>query len=511
MMARAFRDQPAFPFLFAAWPVMALAARNADEISGPGSLVLPVGVGVGVALLGWGCAALLTRSGIQRAAVATAVVAWWWGFRALVNAAKLIPGPGEIGWTVAFLVAVILIVRRLPDRVGAATPVLNLASALLLAVSTASLVLRDSVDLSAVLGEKAPVLEHRLDASAERPSVYLIILDGYTGSEFLRRSYGFDNRSFDDALRQRGFVLPDRFRANYTGTPLTVSALLNWDYIQAFAPELGADNIDHSLLMPYTEASRTWRFFSDAGYHILYAPAYLSMSGRNRFATTRFTDETTDFETAWKAMTPLPTARQALERLGVGMSKAIDPSGLAALHDRRFEVIEESARLEKPVFVFGHFLLPHEPYVYASDCAYLKNPLWPWHDRAIPPEVDTRAYLDQLTCVNRKVLGMVDRLLAESRAPPIILIVSDHGRSSMRFGVLPLEEASAEDVAERMASYGAFLVPEEHRKAFRKVETPVGAMRALMREVFRVPLPELPPASFWSSTRRPFGFTELDR
>ena len=76
----------------------------------------------------------------------------------------------------------------------------------------------------------------------------------------------------------------------------------------------------------------------------------------------------------------------------------------------------------------------------------------------------------------------------------------------MRFGVLPLEQASERDVVERLDNFGAFLVPAPHQDAFRSARTPIGAMRTLMRSVFEVPLPELGEESYWSSIRRPFTF-----
>jgi hypothetical protein len=505
--------RPFYPFLLAAWPALALAAQNPDEIGGVADLAIPIAFGLAAAAAGWLLAATLTRDAYRRAAVAAACVAWWWGFRTLVNAARVAPlGPDGLAvwWAVGLLAAAAFIMlRRLPPKFAGATRFLNLLSVFLLLLPTASLFVRKSGGGHVQSSATAPPLPHTLAHGVARPSVYLVILDGYTGRESLARHYGFDNRAFEEALEQRGFVLPARFRANYTGTTLAVSAILNWDYIQSFAPEL-EKVIDRGSIIPFTEESRTWRFFAQAGYHILYVPAYLGMSGRNRYASARFTPEETDFSVAWRAMTPISSATRWLRRHGVGVRPIQDESAQAKVHDRRFEVIAEAARLREPVFAFGHFLLPHEPYVYASDCGHLEQPIWPWHDRTIPMEVDTRAYLDQLSCTNRKVLDLVDRIFAESQDPPIVLLLSDHGRSSMRFGVLPLEQTSERDVVERLDNFGAFFVPAPLRDTFRNTRTPVGAMRTLMRGVFGVPLPELEEASYWSSTRRPFAFEKVD-
>src|SRR5690606_20614243 len=47
------RLPPPYPFLLAAWPALALAARNPRAVSGPGDLALPIAVGASVAAIGW--------------------------------------------------------------------------------------------------------------------------------------------------------------------------------------------------------------------------------------------------------------------------------------------------------------------------------------------------------------------------------------------------------------------------------------------------------------------------
>ena len=47
------------------------------------------------------------------------------------------------------------------------------------------------------------------------------------------------------------------------------------------------------------------------------------------------------------------------------------------------------------------------------------------------------AYVEQVRCVNRQVLLLVDRLLQDSARPPIILIQADHGNQRFPFGRPP--------------------------------------------------------------------------
>src|SRR5262245_46862034 len=52
--------------------------------------------------------------------------------------------------------------------------------------------------------------------------VYYLVIEEYANREILAREYGFDNTTFLDALRKRGFVVPSRVRGPYPKTPHSI-------------------------------------------------------------------------------------------------------------------------------------------------------------------------------------------------------------------------------------------------------------------------------------------------
>ena len=90
----------------------------------------------------------------------------------------------------------------------------------------------------AILGPRCRCRRLEADRPTTYPDIYLLVLDKYTGNEVLKEHFGFDNASFEEFLRSRGFVVPRSSQANYPQTPLALASMLNLDYLQDLPPEL---------------------------------------------------------------------------------------------------------------------------------------------------------------------------------------------------------------------------------------------------------------------------------
>ena len=75
-----------------------------------------------------------------------------------------------------------------------------------------------------------PVLPVAVERSA-LPDIYYIVLDGYPRSDSLAHYFDFDNSSFPQALRERGFYIADASHSNYTMTFLSIASSLNMRYV----------------------------------------------------------------------------------------------------------------------------------------------------------------------------------------------------------------------------------------------------------------------------------------
>jgi hypothetical protein len=119
-----------------------------------------------------------------------------------------------------------------------------------------------------------------------------------------------------------------------------------------------------------------------------------------------------------------------------------------------------------------------------------------------------RAYIDQIQCVNQKLLSLVDAIRSTARVPPVILIQADHGHGRLGRKLPPLDRVAPERVAERLSVYAAYSIPGLNESVPDTV-TPVNAMRLALRVALGLELPALPDESFWSSHRYPYDFTQV--
>ena len=104
---------------------------------------------------------------------------------------------------------------------------------------------------------------------------------------------------------------------------------------------------------------------------------------------------------------------------------------------------------------------------------------------------------------NRTLLEVLDRIIAESEHPPIIIVQSDHG-PNLRDG-LTLEQA----MALRFANFAAYLLPGAAPQALPRNTAPVNQFRHLFNYYFEAGLPILADRNFVSEFRTPLQMHEV--
>jgi hypothetical protein len=75
-----------------------------------------------------------------------------------------------------------------------------------------------------------------------------------------------------------------------------------------------------------------------------------------------------------------------------------------------------------PRFIYTHVMMPHLPFYFHKDGSRIKEVTW-WENQPVKKE----EYVDYLQYSNTVYLSLIDYILANSKNPPIILFLSDHG------------------------------------------------------------------------------------
>jgi hypothetical protein len=174
----------------------------------------------------------------------------------------------------------------------------------------------------------------------------------------------------------------------------------------------------------------------------------------------------------------------------------------------KFRQLQSLAGGPSPTFVFAHLALPHEPYIYHADCSP-RAPYWP-RGTTVPGNKEAdQAYLDQLTCVNRKVGQLVDSILAHSRRPPIIILQADHGHGHLGRNLPNFNELDTFRLRERMSVFAAYRIPGLSADSVSDTITPINALRLVLRSYYGADLPTVEDASYWATQEEPYAFTKV--
>jgi hypothetical protein len=269
--------------------------------------------------------------------------------------------------------------------------------------------------------------------TADRPSIYLVLLDGYPALETLEEQFAYEATPFVSDLERRGFDIADRSRSNYNRTLLTLASMLHMDYVESlpglsearegFAAQnrqlTAAINASPVIAMLETRGYETGSVSSSYGEAALTSVDHVSRTG----AMTLFEEQLIRYTAAgnW-VISQWPDLVASQHREGV----------LGVLAELR----ALPARTPGPQFALAHVFSPHPPFVFHRDGS--PRPLLECYPRAcgmtmtevdrlgISPEAYGEAMVEQVDYLNDQLLRTVDAII--DRDPTaVVVLFSDHG------------------------------------------------------------------------------------
>lgn len=301
--------------------------------------------------------------------------------------------------------------------------------------------------------------------SAERPDIYLIVLDKRSSAGWIRAAYGYDQRAFNDSLAALGFKVPAAY-ANYAHTQLSLPSILAGRLLQddSTMAETPVGNLTRLV-----GESPLWQDLRARGYRIAFFPS-------TYVATRTLPAADLIFEYAGDRQRPL--AESLLWHSPMGLTPSLRcvvvqcPTPVIAPYsiesarnlEWKLETLPTLADSAGPIFAFLHLLSPHEPYLYTNDCSH-RDPWWPLSDvTASQADSIRRAYATQTRCLDSLVLATVSAIQRRSKRPPIIVITGDHGHGRINIDAvrglnLELEQLHPEQLAERLRVFTAVKLP----------------------------------------------------
>jgi hypothetical protein len=307
-------------------------------------------------------------------------------------------------------------------------------------------------------------------------------------------------------MQRRGFFHADRMVSAYTTTHLTLSGIFSLGFVateqskyqdrNAFYPHLMAPGHDNALLSELK--GRGYRIVTSAGhlYHLVSGGSVKQPCLGIEDLCLRFSESSAlgYLELALLETTLLP-------RLSLSKARFVDTS-LMLLGERLDQV-----RQRQPFFLWAHSLPPHSPFVFNADCT-------------LKPRTDTnfrgwkskhkQDYVDNVRCVNRVILDLVDRILAED-PNAIVVVQGDHGTAfgidERKLSERPLKDWPEEVVAERASAMNLIRAPQECRQWLYPAISQVNTARFILACLSRRQPAYVPERAFaaWYESSPSFG------
>jgi len=315
------------------------------------------------------------------------------------------------------------------------------------------------------------------------PDIYYILLDAYANHLILKEFLSLDNQEFITALTERGFVVPSGYtHSNYEFTEFSVTSILGMDYVHSLVPKGGTElelRQDHYRIIKNNAVMQN---FKSIGYTVIsfdsgaIGTRDIDIADEN-LCLSSLTD--VRFLNKGKGTTMLP----AIEIIDDKFQEMIDEQKRQQILCEFSELPKIRDRIEGPLFVFAHIIVPHAPYVFDSNGQPIISKHYKFDNEFVddPEFIEKRiqAYTGQLEFANKKTLEAIDEILEKTDNPPIIIIQSDHGRRG-------ISEASSDDekLIVKLGNFNAFFVPDDLQDSFTEPITPVNTFRKLFNSVF---------------------------
>ncbi len=336
------------------------------------------------------------------------------------------------------------------------------------------------------------------------PDIYQIILDAHTRLDVLREVYGHDAEDFSRYLENEGFHIANKAYSNYSSTHLSLTSMLNFEYLQTLVPDLNENSTDLNVLNDLKGNPRIVRILRELGYRYIalqngwereegeYADTFI---GPERSLTGLFLNE---FANGILFMTPIPYINRSI-RPGASNNMGIERERILWFLEFMKEVHVEKG----PKFVFAHVLSPHVPILFGPNGEPIDD--FPEFSelRITNPRMAADGVSGQSHFLHTHLKEIIHSLKKNTQGNAIILIHSDHGEA-----LSPYEDG-VEHVWQQHASLHAlYLPPGMDRSQFSEQLTLVNTFRIILNAGFGAKLPLLEDRIFYSGMKKRFLFQD---
>ncbi len=466
------------PFLFGIFQVLFLFSHNKKSMS-LGEMVIPVVViGLAVAVIFLILQAIM-RNRIKAGIIVSSFVVLFFSYGHFHSMTRGVRHRYMLlFWAVLFIIALYLTLRTRRPLKGL-TNFLNVVAVSLAVISLIDIgvytIRRDTAWSRDTIVLDVESHTQGTGDTGSLPDIYYIILDRYGGAASLSEFYDFDNSRFMGYLADKGFYVATESKANYLKTAHSLASSLNMEYINYLTEEVGEDCSDWMPLFTLLQDYKLWRFLKARGYRFYHFGDWWEPTTRNKYA-----DVNVNYYWLSEFATVLYETTAFLPigvRLGILDSRREQWKRIRYKFDKLAEIADNG----EPAFVFAHMLVPHSPYVFDSDGDFIT-------EKESLTRSEREGYIDQLVYTNKRVMELIDTLVARSEVPPVIVLQSDEGPFPERYKEdayrFRWTDATDEEIKLKMRILNAYHLPGAPDSVLYPSVSPVNSFRIVLNTYF---------------------------
>lgn len=320
-------------------------------------------------------------------------------------------------------------------------------------------------------------------------NIYLFVPDGYSSNKALKQYWQYDNSTFTNYLKDKGFFIAENAKTNYHLSVQTINSCLNLNYLSRGTSE--------GYLLNNIKENRTFKSLTKLGYDCY---VHDFMSNHYVYDSTKKVLNLKDY---YVEQSIVSFIFRAFSHIGktTPHTEEYDTNAF-----QKSQTIIENRQVKKQ-FMYAHSMLTHLPFTDRLDTfdthsntlmTHIVNQVYVEGWLGVPKkprsfgeeEIDflRKKYGKQITITNVLLRENLDKHWAKIADNSIIIIMGDHG-SRLVSGT---PEAATEDM---YSNFCAIYFPDRDYSALNDTITPINVMRSVMNKAIGTHLPYLPDKS----------------
>ncbi len=481
------------PFLFAAFPVLALFAQNRNQILFFKTL-MPMAVVLGLTTLLLLLLRLILKDTKKAAIIVSMFLIFFFSYGHVFNIIQdwwqikhrylLLP------WGILFICIAYFTIKT-PKNLYNFTNILNIIAISLVIISLVNI---GTYEFRSTNWQNTPIVENtEIELTNSRTpimlrDIYYIIFDRYASESTLKEIYNFDNSVFIDYLSSKGFYIASKSRSNYLRTPQSLASSLNMEYINYLSDKVEEESNDYKPLFAMLQNYKVWYFLKSRGYKFIHFGSWWEPTRKNKYANFNFI-----YKSVYE-FSNLLYQTTALYPINARFEITISRDTRTRQYNRvlwKFDKIAQIPNIKEPTFVFAHMITPHPPYVFDRNGNFLSK-----------QELKSRKenYIEQLIFTNNKIMSLIEKLLSHSKPSPIIILQADEGPMPERYLDELLDfnwrHATEKEFRQKMRILNAYYLPGVNKDILYPSITPVNSFRVIFNLYFNTNIELLPDESY---------------